>query len=179
MSRLIYSVITFLNRFYSTQKCEPGYFLVVDIANKQWMCQQTGLAPIPKKKENAVEYFLSSVYDVESIGVDTYVIEDRRLTRCPVDGFNVCPSQSGTPAPIPNPDDVDSNPMGICRCNGELWVSEGCSYGFYCDDTQEKGGFLKTCPEVSVFCIFLCQGNHAVILSQRSRGWSYCSCMSL
>ena len=51
-------------------------------------------------------------------------------------------------APVPNPDDVTSNPLGSCNCNGQLWVSEGCSYGFYCDDTTDIGGYLRICNEV-------------------------------
>ena len=71
-----------------------------------------------------------------------------RLKRCPVGGYNICPATSSTPAPTLDPDTVTENPLGTCRCNGELWVAEGCSYGFVCDDTAEKGGYLKNCPEV-------------------------------
>ena len=120
-----------------------GEYLVVDIENKHWFCNKNGQEPVDPNPLEA-----DSVFDLSEFGIDTNAFESRALTRCPVGGYNVCPNQSGTPAPVPNPDDVTSNPLGTCRCNGELWVSEGCSYGFYCDDTQEKGGYLKVCNEV-------------------------------
>ena len=68
-------------------------------------------------------------------------------TRCPKGGYNVCPSDVTAPPPIP--EDVTSNPLGTCRCNGEIWISEGCTYGFYCDDTKDIGGELLVCNPVS------------------------------
>lgn len=73
------------------------------------------------------------------------VLEEKALRVCP-GAFNVCPSDEVDPPP--NPENITDNPLGTCRCNGELWVSEGCSYGFYCNDTMEIGGELKTCEAV-------------------------------
>ena len=50
-------------------------------------------------------------------------------------------------APAPDPADVDSNPLGECRCDGELWVSEGCSYAFYCNSSLPIGGEYTSCPK--------------------------------
>ena len=133
---------------------------MVNVEMGTWICQQNGPAPIPhgfvlasevnmllldEKKEDT-----SSAISLMDIARDISLLEgadSRILVKCPVGGFDLCPSTEV--APIPNPDDVTSNPLGTCRCNGELWVSEGCSYGFYCDDTKEIGGELKTCEPVS------------------------------
>lgn len=51
-----------------------------------------------------------------------------------------------TPAPLP-PDEVTSNPLGTCHCDGEFWLSEGCKYAFLCDSEEENGGTYVSCPE--------------------------------
>ena len=61
----------------------------------------------------------------------------------------MCPSTET--APPPNPDDVTENPLGPCRCNGELWISEGCSFGFFCDDSEDIGGYLLICEPVNIY----------------------------
>ena len=33
----------------------------------------------------------------------------------------------------------DSNPIGTCACDGQLWVAEGCREGFWCEDTSGSG----------------------------------------
>ncbi len=34
------------------------------------------------------------------------------------------------------------------HCDGEVWVSAGCSYAFICDEEMDGGGELKPCEEV-------------------------------
>ena len=136
---------------FTFQKCPDGEFLVTDFKNKQWFCNKNGQIPTdPPHLDNVVE----SAFDLSDFGIDTYEGDDDRiLTRCPVGGYNICPTLESTPAPTLDPNSVTENPLGTCRCNGELWVSEGCSYGFYCNDTLEIGGELKNCPTVCIHAI--------------------------
>ena len=73
---------------------------------------------------------------------------DEKMIVCPVNGYNVCPG--GVPSVPPAPEDVTSNPLGTCRCNGEVWLSEGCTYAFVCDSGMDIGGTYFSCPSVSV-----------------------------
>ena len=80
--------------------------------------------------------------------IEDFVQSGRKITSCPLqNGYHVCPSENVDPPP--NPDDVIENPLGSCRCNGELWIAEGCRYGFICDDDQDIGGEYISCPDVS------------------------------
>ena len=56
---------------------------------------ETLVASIPSGEDSSV----APVYDVESIGVETMLIDERRLTSCPVGGFNICPSENVAPIP--------------------------------------------------------------------------------
>ena len=79
-----------------------------------------------------------------------YQLESRTVTTCPVqNGYHVCPSDDVDPPP--NPEDVTGNPLGNCRCNSELWIAEGCRYGFICDNSLDIGGEYISCPDVSIF----------------------------
>ena len=111
--------------FLVSQKCEQDEFLATNFADEHWECRKIG----------------------GEGGLVNDELEERELTRCPVGGYDICP-WLGTPAPTPDPSQVTENPLGTCRCDGELWVSEGCSYGFYCNETLPNGGELKICPEV-------------------------------
>ena len=74
--------------------------------------------------------------------------QDKKVTTCPIQaGYHVCPSEDVDPPP--NPDEVIENPLGNCRCNGELWIAEGCRYGFICNDDEDIGGEYISCPDVS------------------------------
>eukprot|EP00095_Tigriopus_kingsejongensis_P010353 maker-scaffold1185_size56580-snap-gene-0.14 protein:Tk10353 transcript:maker-scaffold1185_size56580-snap-gene-0.14-mRNA-1 annotation:"uroporphyrin-iii c-methyltransferase" len=48
---------------------------------------------------------------------------------------------------IVSPEKVGSNPLGTCRCDGELWVNKDCSQGFYCNGSLAEGGATKTCEQ--------------------------------
>lgn len=82
-----------------------------------------------------------------SPGSETEESPEDRMIVCPAGGYNVCPG--GESPEAPNPEDVTENPLGTCRCNGEVWVSEGCTHAFYCDDTLDIGGQYFSCPGVS------------------------------
>jgi hypothetical protein len=69
-----------------------------------------------------------------------------------VGGFDICPSNA-TDETTPDPDTVTDNPLGRCRCDGELWISEGCTYGFYCDSAMENGGEYLGCPAVRLISL--------------------------
>ena len=124
---------------------------MINADKKEWFCRKSGLAPIPNKSGDGPMEFMLGLNDEDNDVQVEYRFDEeseRILTVCPVGGYNVCPSI--TVDPPPNPEDVTTNPLGTCRCNGELWVSEGCRYGFFCDDSEDIGGILLTCPEVSV-----------------------------
>ena len=38
-----------------------------------------------------------------------------------------------------SPNHLDYNPIGTCNCDGHLWISEDCTEGFYCLDTDGNG----------------------------------------
>lgn len=65
---------------------------------------------------------------------------------CPVGGYNICPSEDT--ATTPDPDTITENPLGECRCEGELWVSEGCSYAYTCNSSSAPKDNLFLCDEV-------------------------------
>ena len=111
------------------QQCEAGEFLATDFINDYWECLPIG--GVSKTHD---------IFDFFDIG--------RSTTSCPVEtGYHVCPGDGDYPTPIP-PNEVTENPLGTCRCNGELWVAEGCAYGFYCDDSKPIGGTYLYCDEV-------------------------------
>lgn len=62
--------------------------------------------------------------------------------------YDICVVPGATPAPLPD-GPVTENPLGECRCDGEYWISEGCSYGFKCDSNMEIGGEYKFCEVIS------------------------------
>ena len=68
---------------------------------------------------------------------------EKILLQCPVGGYNLCPSDEIDSTPDPN--EVNNNPLGTCGCEGELWVSRGCSFGFYCNSSLPKGGEILNC----------------------------------
>ena len=71
------------------------------------------------------------------------------LLVCPFNGYNLCPT--GVVATTPGqPEDITNNPLGTCRCDGELWLAEGCKYGFYCDSSMEDEGQYLYCDDVSL-----------------------------
>ncbi|TRY75788.1 hypothetical protein TCAL_01295 [Tigriopus californicus] len=124
--------------------CEEDEFLVPNFKERTWHCLKNGLVPPPDHRE------LDDEFDPDVFESLSY--EDRILLRCPVSGYNLCPSNET--APPPNPDDVTENPLGTCRCNGELWVAEGCSFGFYCNDSiPDIGGTLKICDDGYVLIV--------------------------
>lgn len=137
------------------KECDVGEFLLVNVEQGTWACQVNGPLPIDPGFVRASEVNMimidankdsSAAISLKDIARDISLLEnaeDKALVRCPVGGFDLCPSVDV--APIPDPEDITGNPMGTCRCNGELWVSEGCSYGFLCDDTKDIGGSIKTC----------------------------------
>ena len=48
---------------------------------------------------------------------------------------------------------MTENPIGYCHCDGELWVSQGCLFGFSCDATLgygPNGGEYIDCEPVSL-----------------------------
>ncbi len=66
---------------------------------------------------------------------------------CPVDyGYYQLCGEGDERAPIP--DDYEENPLGECHCDGEVWISAGCSYAFICDEDMDGGGELRPCEEV-------------------------------
>ena len=85
-------------------------------------------------------------------GYDNFIAEglpdQQALFICPVEGYQVCPSEDVATTPFP-PNEADGNPLGTCRCNGELWLAEGCKYGFICDDSVDIGGTYLYCDDVS------------------------------
>ena len=119
------------------QTCPPGEFLVTHIDGNYWECVEEGIGPEGKSDFSLVPSLLD------------FVPESKKVTTCPVqNGYHVCPSDDVDPPP--SPDDVTENPLGNCRCNGELWIAEGCRYGFICDEAQSSGGEYIYCADVSI-----------------------------
>ena len=128
---------------------------MVSIADATWACQADGrkLAEGFLPASNIDMIMAKGDDDMDAISLkdiarDISLLNERRASKCPVGGFDVCPSPNIEP--IPDIDSITQNPLGTCRCNGELWVSEGCSYGFYCDNTKDIGGDIKICEEVTL-----------------------------
>lgn len=64
---------------------------------------------------------------------------------CPPGGYHVCPSDGADTTPS----NVDGNPLGVCRCDGEIWLSEGCTFAFHCNSSiEDMGGEYIDCPPV-------------------------------
>lgn len=116
--------------------------------------------------------FLQRCPDDEMVVVDfekdAWSCEPRSEHNCPPGGFHVCPFDGTTD--LTPPTEVTGNPLGVCRCDGEIWLSEGCSYGFYCNSSIEDiGGEYLYCDEEVIlhptilndtFKIFLSIGLH-------------------
>ena len=85
-------------------------------------------------------------------GYDTIIAEglpdQQALLVCPANGYNLCPSGDVATTPFP-PGTETENPLGECRCDGELWLAEGCKYGYYCDESDPNGGKYLACDDVS------------------------------
>ena len=135
------------------QECEEGYFVNPSFTNNTWECiPSDGLItvePILDDSDSA-----SAPFDIfEAMPLSPFDIDDylRRPNVCPVNGFDICTNQD--PA-VPTPDtEPTENPLGICRCAGEYWVSQGCSYGWKCDGNG-NGGEYKGC-EVTKYLQFI------------------------
>ncbi len=85
---------------------------------------------------------------VPSPNADELPVDDAPASRslvCPVGGIQFC--SDSTRAPVPDDDPV-GNPLGSCHCDGEVWLSTGCSYGFVCDSSLPEGGTYTPCGEV-------------------------------
>ena len=74
---------------------------------------------------------------------------------CPDYGFNVCPSNNTVEPPYP-PGASIPNPLGNCHCDGELWVAEGCAYGFFCEEAMPNGGKYIACEDVRTIMYNFC-----------------------
>ncbi len=75
-------------------------------------------------------------------------VDSKQLLICPVNGYTIdCATGITT-----TPGSITENPLGQCKCNGELWVSEGCTFAYMCDSTEEYGGTPIVCESVSVKC---------------------------
>ena len=113
------------------QECDDGQFLVTHVNGHYWECVDEASS------------FLES--DIGSL--DDIIKEGKMVTSCPADGgYHICPSGDVDPPPD---GPVTENPLGTCRCDGELWIAEGCKYGFKCDSTLPNGGEYLECPDVS------------------------------
>lgn len=132
------------------KQCEEDEFLVPNFKERNWYCLKDGGGPITIPPPPTTTAAANMEFDPED-WQDLLSPDNRILLRCPVSGYNLCPSNET--APPPNPDDVTENPLGTCRCDGELWVSEGCSYGFYCNSSSPIGGSLKICEEDTVLIV--------------------------
>lgn len=117
-----------LNKSGFFQSCPPGEVVQADFAHDSWTCVSESL--------------LSSSEGEEEEGLDEKVI-----IRCPISSYNICPSDNIATTVAP-PDEITGNPMGTCRCDGELWLAEGCSYAFHCHSAKPNGGDYIACPEV-------------------------------
>jgi len=109
--------------------CAAGEFLATDYINDNWECVTEAATPLVS--DHQWDFF----------------DDTRTTTSCPVEtGYHVCPGDGDIPTPLP-PAEVTENPFGTCRCNGEIWLAEGCAYGFYCDDAEDIGGVYLFCEE--------------------------------
>ncbi|TRY74637.1 hypothetical protein TCAL_15615, partial [Tigriopus californicus] len=129
-------------QLYVTNDCSEGFYCIDTLGN--------GCHKVCNGTEILVASFEHKHWSCESR--EDPVSLEKALRICP-GAFNVCPSDNIDPPP--NPDNITENPLGTCRCNGELWVSEGCSYGFYCNDTMDIGGEMKACGEGEVLLVDL------------------------
>ena len=109
----------------SFQACPDGQALFTSFQHGYWECRD---------------------YEFPSVSVTDD--DGRIIILVPKCGYDVCPSDNVASTVAP-PDEITSNPMGTCRCDGEIWLSEGCSYAFSCDSSMENGGEYIACPEVS------------------------------
>ena len=84
--------------------------------------------------------------DIPEESLKELIQSGRTVASCPADGgYHVCPSGEVDPPPS---GPVTENPLGSCRCDGELWIAEGCKYGFKCDSSLAIGGEYLECGEV-------------------------------
>ena len=123
-----------LTYFFTAQECPDGQFLVTHVNGGYWECVEEGVGPTDPPSLKAAQELLDLIQS------------GRSVTTCPaVGGYHVCPSGNVDPPPD---GPVTENPLGTCRCDGELWIAEGCMYGFKCDSSMEIGGEYLACPEV-------------------------------
>ena len=90
------------------------------------------------------------------------------------DNTNNCPSNMGgfqlgcensqLPAPLPKCElTTNPNPNGMCDCDGQVWVNEDCSQGFYCSSlTQESE---------QTGCELICGDNERLHVDLVERDW--------
>ncbi len=65
---------------------------------------------------------------------------------CPASGYLTCPNVTVDPPPSTVP---TTNPLGLCHCEDEVWISDGCRYAWQCgNDPHNSNGQYWECPEV-------------------------------
>ncbi len=118
-----FSTGAFLPSFCIRQQCDGDDIIFIDAQAGQWECApNTPDGPIASSFNDA----------------------DRSIQVCPLGGYQLCGSSGRAPVP----DEYDSNPLGSCHCDGEVWVSTGCSYAFQCDSSRDDEGVLTPCADV-------------------------------
>ena len=120
------------------QACAEGEFLITHIDYNYWECVEEGVG---STNETQIRIGSEAYYDLPARSGLDFAQDGRQITTCPVDGgYHICPSDSAPAPPVETPTE---NPLGNCRCNGEIWVSEGCKYAWRC---EAGGGDYFSCP---------------------------------
>lgn len=110
------------------QSCPSGEVVQADFAHDSWTC-------VPEESQSSNEILIKDAGD------------EKVIVRCPISSYNICPSDNVATTVAP-PDQITGNPMGTCRCDGEIWLAEGCAYAFHCDAQKPNGGDYLACNEV-------------------------------
>ena len=135
--------------------CADNQDLRIDLLGRKWACVTTGLTPPERSNLFTPHEILSGQAYGEAFTdyeltfpapkEETEEIEPRLL--CPQGVKDFCPSDFVDPPPPE--ENVTSNPLGECFCEGEIFLSEGCQYAFFCDsEIDDIGGEYVYCDDV-------------------------------
>ena len=116
------------------QTCQPGEMLLTNHAQREWACWDQNSPPPIRNADQLEDQNLSNR-------------QGPPIIICPPNGYTTCPNVEIDlpPSTVPT-----TNPLGLCHCENEIWVADGCRYGWQCgDDPHNSNGQYWECPEVS------------------------------
>jgi len=118
-------------------QCECGKQLFVNNdCTEGFYCMESGFPEgvvadgcVKTCREDEVLIVDAAAYEWECVPKS---VSDGLLTLCPGEFKVECPG---------------NGEIGDCECDGQLWINEDCSEGFYCNESFPGGGEDITCPE--------------------------------